>query len=149
MFYSFKNFTKYNGKYSSITNSVNSLQLITLSKHDVFPYNNKFFMKNVPTNIIIHTGKILINLNKQNQLNKIENRVLFCEPFKLFTTDKDNEITLTEEKYILTIPPKIFFSFYSYETAIFQLMFKSNNLIRNYTINRKKNIYISSIEHLK
>ena len=147
MFYICKNLKNSACKYSYVSNYTNSLQLITLSKHDIYPHFNNFLMKSVPTNIIVHSGKLLINLIKLDKLNK-ENKTLFCEPSSLCDSNKERDIILTNQKYILTIPPKIFFSFYSYEPATFQLMFKSDNTIQNYIINKNNTIIMSSIEHL-
>ncbi len=148
MFYLFKNLKNSSGKYSHLTNYVNTLQFITLPKHDIYPHYNNFLMKDVQTNIIVHSGKLLLNLNKFQKKNK-ENKALFCEPSILFKTEKEHDIILTNQKYILTIPPGILFSFYSYDTAIFQLMFKSNGESKNYIINKNYTYNLSFIEKLK
>ena len=61
MFYICNNFKNSYGKLSLITNHNNTLQLIKLSKHDIYPHFNNYLMKNSPTNILIHSGKLLVN----------------------------------------------------------------------------------------
>ncbi len=73
MFYLFKNLKNSSGKYSHLTNYVNTLQFITLPKHDIYPHYNNFLMKDVQTNIIVHSGKLLLNLNKfQKKIKRIK-----------------------------------------------------------------------------
>lgn len=134
--YSFKHIGRYfTCKY------INNIQILNLSKHDIYPHFEKEIMKNVPTNLIINSGKLMINMKKLNKNNKIlKQKTLFAENNILYETDKYNEIILTNKKYFLTITPSVFYSFYSYDNNTnFQLFYKSNDSIPYYTyqINNK------------
>ena len=134
------------GRISYFGNYVNSFQILQLAKHDIYPHHNKQLMKNVPTNIIINSGKLVVNMKN---IKKDTECTIFAEDDKLIQCEEDHDIILTDRKYVLTIAPGIFFNFYSYEKSDFQLFYKSDDSIKYYTFNNKNNYDISSIEYLK
>ena len=147
----FKNLKQKFSKFSYFGNYVNSFQILNLTKHDIYPHFEKKIMKNVPTNLIVHSGKLMINMKKFDKNNKIiKQKSLFAENNILCETEEDNVLILTNKKYILTIEPCVFYSFYSYDNITnFQLFYKSNNSIKYYTHQNNNNKYfISSIEYL-
>ena len=149
--YRYQNLTRSFGKLSHLGNYVNSLQLINLYKHDIYPHFNNKFMQKVSTNIIVHSGKLLIDMEKyDNKTNKFNFHTIFAENELLYETEKDHDIILTDQKYIITIYPGIYYSFYSYDNdTLFQLFYKSDDSIRYYTYQTNNKYSLSSIEYLK
>ena len=146
----FKNLKQKYNQLNYFGNYVNSFQIINLAKHDIYPHFQKEIMKKVTTNLIIHSGKLMINMKKIDKNNKIiKQKLLFAENDILYETDQFNDVILTNHKYILKISPKIFYSFYSYDNNTnFQLFYKSDDSIRYYTYEKNSKYYLSSIEYL-
>ena len=133
------------GRYSYYGNYVNSFQVINLAKHDIYPHYNQELKKNCPTNILVSSGKLLVNVHDAKNNNKIS---LYAEKNNLSKYGQDSELVLTNKPYVLTIAPSMFYSFYSYDhDTIFQMLFKSDNSIKYYTY-RKNKCTISKIEYL-
>lgn len=148
----FKNVKQTSGVYSYVGNYINSFQLIHMAKHDIYPSFQQEVMTKVPTNLIINSGKLIINMKKYNKSsNKLIQKSIFAESNILYKIEKDNDIILTNHKYIFIIEPNIFYSFYSYDNNTnFQLFFKSENSIKYYIYNNINNKYLfSTIEKLK
>ena len=143
--YRYQNLTRSFGKLSHLGNYVNSLQLINLYKHDIYPHFNNKFMQKVSTNIIVHSGKLLIDMEKyDNKTNKFKFHTIFAENELLYETEEDHDIILTDQKYIITIYPGIYYSFYSYDNdTLFQLFYKSDGIISEYSKDRKNNYRFS------
>jgi len=139
MLYRFKNLAQNFGNISYNGNNINSMQFINLKKHNIFPDFNNLFMKHNPSYLIVNSGKIVINMKKYDKKNKyMKNVTLFAEDNILYKQFYDKDIILTDKKYIITIFPHVYFSFYSYDNTNFQLYFKSNNRSEEYTnINNK------------
>jgi hypothetical protein len=67
-------------------------------------------MKNVPTNLIINSGRLMINMKKFDKNNKIlKQKSLFAENDILYETEEDHDLILANQKYVLTIAPSVFF----------------------------------------
>lgn len=133
------------GIFSYYGNYVNSFQVINLAKHDIYPHYNQELKKNCPTNILVSSGKLLVNVHDAKNNNKIS---LYAENHNLTKNIKDSEIVLTTKPYILTIAPSMLYSFYSYDhNTIFHMFFKSDDNIKYYTFIKNK-CYISNIEYL-
>lgn len=149
MMFRFQNLKQKFCRFSYFGNYVNSFQILNLAKHDIYPHFQKLIMKNFPTNLIVHSGKIIINMKKiDKRHNVLKQKTLFAENNILYETDKDNDLVLTNQKYVLTIAPGIFYSFYSYDNNTnFQLFYKSDDSIKYYTYNNNKYL-LSSIEYL-
>ena len=135
MMFRFQNLKQKFGRFSYFGNYVNSFQILNLAKHDIYPHFEKDIMKNVPSNLIINSGKLMINMKKFNKNNKIlKQKSLFAENDILYETEEDHDLIFTNQKYILTIAPSVFYSFYSYDNNTnFQLFYKSYDSIRYYT----------------
>ena len=135
MMFRFQNLKQKFGRFSYFGNYVNSFQILNLAKHDIYPHFEKEIMKNVPTNLIINSGRLMINMKKFDKNNKIlKQKSLFAENDILYETEEDHDLILTNQKYILTIAPSVFYSFYSYNNNTnFQLFYKSYDSIRYYT----------------
>lgn len=138
------------GRFSYFGNYTNSIQFLNLAKHDIYPNFENEIMKDYPTNLIINSGKLMINMKKYDKNKKNFNiKTLFAENNILFETQKDNDLVLTNQKYILTIEPSVFYSFYSYDNITnFQLFFKSDDSIKYYTYHNNNKYSLSSIEYL-
>lgn len=149
MIFRFQNLKQKFGRFSYFGNYVNSFQILNLAKHDIYPHFEKEIMKNVPSNLILHSGKLIINMKKYDKNKKTFNKKkIFAENNILYETYKDNDLILTNKKYVLTIAPGVFYSFYSYDNnTIFQLFYKSDDSIKYYTCNNNK-YSVSSIEYL-
>lgn len=133
------------GRYSFYGNYINSFQIIHLAKHDIYPQYNQYLRKNYPTNILVSSGKLLVNIHDSKKNNNIS---LYAENHNLTKNIKDSEIVLTTKPYILTVAPSMLYSFYSYDhNTIFQMFFKSDDNIKYYTFIKNK-CYISNIEYL-
>jgi hypothetical protein len=146
----FQNLKQKFGRFSYFGNYVNSFQILNLAKHDIYPHSEKEIMKNVPTNLIVNSGKIIINLKKFDKNSKLlKQKTLFAENDILYRTEQDHDLIITNQKYILTIAPSVFYSFYSYDNNTnFQLFYKSDDSIRYYTHQTNNNYSVSSIEYL-
>ena len=138
------------GRFSYFGNYVNSFQILNLAKHDIYPHFQKEIMKNVPTNLIVNSGKLMINMKKFDKNNKIlKQKSLFAENDILYDTEKKHDLILTNKKYVLTIAPYVFYSFYSYDdNTNFQLFYKSDDSIKYYTYHNNNKYSVSSIEYL-
>lgn len=64
MMFRFKNLKQQFCRFSYFGNYVNSFQILNLAKHDIYPHFEKEIMKNVPSNLIINSGKLMINMKK-------------------------------------------------------------------------------------
>lgn len=150
MLFRFQNLKQKFGRFSYFGNYVNSFQILNLEKHDIYPHSEKKIIKNVPTNLIINSGKLMINLKKIDKNNKfLKQKTLFAENDILYHTEQDLDVILTNQKYILTIAPSVFYSFYSYDNNTdFQLFYKSDDSIRYYTYQTNNKYSVSSIEYL-
>jgi len=116
--------------FSYSGNYVNSFQFLNLTKHDIYPHFEKEIMKNVPTNLIVHSGKLIINMKKFDKNNKsFKEKSIFAENDLLYETEEDHDLILTNQKYVFTIAPCVFYSFYSYDSTNFQLFYKSDDTI--------------------
>ena len=149
MMFRFQNLKQKFGRFSYFGNYVNSFQILNLTKHDIYPHFEKNIMKNVPSNLIINSGKLMINMKKYDKNKKTFNKkTLFAENNILYETEKDHDLILTNKKYVLTIAPSVFYSFYSYDNITnFQLFYKSDYSIKYYTC--YNNTYsVSNIEYL-
>lgn len=149
MFYTYQNLKQKFGQFYFFGDRINSIQFMNLAKHNLYPHLESKIMKNVSTNIIINSGKLMIDMKKLNENRKIVNqKILFAENNILYETDKNNDIVLTNKKYIITILPNIYYSFYSYDSNTnFNLFYMSNNNIKLYT--EHNNSYcITSYERL-
>jgi hypothetical protein len=146
----FQNLKQKFGRFSYFGNYVNSVQIINLAKHDIFPHFQKYIMKTGRTNLLINSGKLMVNMQKyDNNLKTFNQKTLFAENNILYETDKENDLVLTNKKYILTIAPNVFYSFYSYDdNTNFQLFYKSDDSIRYYTYETNNKYFMSSIEYL-
>lgn len=146
----FQNLKQKFGRFSYFGNYVNSFQILNLAKDDIYPHSEKEIMKNVPTNLIVNSGKIIINLKKFDKNSKLlKQRTLFAENDILYRTEQDRDLIITNQKYILTIAPNVFYSFYSYDNNTnFQLFYKSDDSIRYYTYQTNNKYSVSSIEYL-
>ena len=131
----YQNLKKNFGRFSYFGNYVNSFQIINLTKNDTYPNFEKEIMKNIPTNLIINSGKLMINMKKFDKNYKIlKKKSLFAENNILYKTKQDHDLIITNQKYIITIAPSVFYSFKSYENNTnFQLFYKSDDSIRYYT----------------
>lgn len=146
--YHFKNLKQNFACFSYFGNNVNSFQFLKLVKHDIYPHFQRQIMRNSQTNIIINSGKLIIDMKKYDKKNqKYQYESLFAEDDILLKTENDRDIILTNRKYILTIISGVYYSFYSYDYTDFQLFFKSNNSITYYTFQNNK-YSNSSIETL-
>ena len=150
MMFRFQNLKQKFGRFSYFGNYVNSFQILNLAKHDIYPHFEKESMKNVPTNLIINSGRLMINMKKFDKNNKIlKQKSLFAENDILYETEEDYDLILTNQKYVLTIAPSVFYSFYSYDNNTnFQLFYKSDDSIRYYTYQTNNNYSVSAIEYL-
>lgn len=150
MMFRFQNLKQKFGRFSYFGNYVNSFQILNLAKHDIYPHFEKEIMKNVPTNLIINSGRLMINMKKFDKNNKIlKQKSLFAENDILYETEEDYDLILTNQKYVLTIAPSVFYSFYSYDNNTnFQLFYKSDDSIRYYTYQTNNNYSVSAIEYL-
>ena len=132
-------FTNLSQKYNrlSISGHFKNLQLLNLVKHDIYPHFNNYIKNNKQTNILINSGKILINFKKEIKKESKSNftKTLFAEPTILcenynngsidytnneyinydYTNFYDSVNVLTNRSYILTVFPNVYFSFYSYD----------------------------------
>ena len=126
----FQNLKQKFGHYSYLGNYVNCFKILNLYKHDIYPHFEEQITKKVPSNLIIYEGKLMINMKKFHKNNKIlKQKSLFAENNILTETTEDHDLVLTNQKYVLTIAPNVFYSFYSYDNnTSFQLFYKSNNL---------------------
>ena len=149
MLFRFQNLKQKFHRFSYFGNYVNSFQILNLDKHDIYPHFNKQIMKNVPTNLIVNSGKLIINMNKYDKNKKTFNKkTLFAENHILYETKEESDLILTNQKYVLTIAPNVFYSFYSYHHITnFQLFYKSDDSIKYYTCHNNK-YSVSSIEYL-
>lgn len=138
------------GRFSYFGNYVNSFQIINLTKNDIYPNFEKEIMKNIPTNLIINSGKLMINMKKFDKNYKIfKKESLFAENNILYKTEQDRDLIITNQKYIITIAPSVFYSFKSCENNTnFQLFYKSDDSIRYYTYQKNNKYSLSSIEYL-
>ena len=140
-------FTNLSQKYNRLSVSgqyFTNLQLLNLAKHDIYPHFSNYIKTNKRTNILINSGKVLINFkkeikkeNRNSNVNEKTNnyiKTLFAEPNILCENNEDanNDYTnnvsinydytnfndtvnvLTNRSYILTVFPNVYFSFYSY-----------------------------------
>ena len=150
MMFRFQNLKQKFGKFSYFGNYINSFQIINLAKHDIYPDFQKEIMKTFQTNLIINSGKLMINMKKYDKNKKTFNKkTLFAENDILYETEEDHDLVLTNQKYVLTLAPNVFYSFYSYDdNTNFQLFYKSDDLIKYYTYERNNKYFISSIEYL-
>lgn len=150
MMFRFQNLKQKFGKFSYFGNYINSFQIINLAKHDIYPDFQKEIMKTFRTNLIINSGKLMINMKKYDKNKKTFNKkTLFAENDILYETEEDHDLVLTNQKYVLTLAPNVFYSFYSYDdNTNFQLFYKSDDLIKYYTYERNNKYFISSIEYL-
>ena len=138
------NLKQHINRFSYFGNYLNSMQIVNLPKYDNYPSYNNFIMRKECTNIIVHRGKLIINLFNINNNKK---KILYAEHDKLFNTDADNDLLLTNKKYLLTIAPVIFYSLNSYEDSVIQILFKSSHIINHYNIYKKK-INVTKTEYL-
>jgi hypothetical protein len=141
----FQNIKSTFGIFSYNANYINSFQIVNLAKHDIYPQYNQHLRKNCPTNILVSSGKLLVNIHDSKKNNKIS---LYAEKNNLTKCCQDSEFFLTNKPYILTIAPSMLYSFYSYNhDTIFQMFLKSDDNIKYYTFIKNK-CYISNIEYL-
>lgn len=128
------------GKISYIGNYFNSFEILNLAKYDIYPQYQKDIMKNVSSHVYIQSGKLMINMKKYiKNTDNFKCQSLFAENNILYKTEEDHDLILTNQKYILTISPNVFYSFYSYDdNTNFQLFYKSNESIKYYTFYDKK-----------
>ncbi len=156
MLFRYQNLKQKFGNFSYFGNFVNSFQILNLAKHEIYPHFNKELMKNVPSNLIINSGKIMINMRKYNKKEKTFNeKTLFAENDILYDRDNDCDLILTNQKYVLTIAQNVFYSFYSYDNNTnIQLFYRSNDSndsndsIQYYTSQPNNKYSVSSFEYL-
>lgn len=136
MMFRFQNLKQKFSKFSYFGNYVNSFQILNLTKHDIYPHFEKYIIKNVPSNLIINTGKLMINMKKYDKDKKtFIKKTLFAESDILYQTEEDHDLILTNKKYVLTIAPTTYYSFYSYDdNTNFQLFYKSDDSIKYHQI---------------
>jgi len=80
------------GQFSYFGNYVNSFQILYLTKHDIYPHFEKHIMKNVPSNLIIKSGKLMINMNNYNKIKKLLiKKILFPKNHILYETEEDHD----------------------------------------------------------
>lgn len=127
-------FTNLSQKYNrlSVSGHFKNLQLLNLVKDDIYPHFNNYIKNNKQTNILINSGKILINfkkeIKKESESKSNFTKTLFAEPTILcennnngyteyteYTNFYDSVNVLTNRSYILTVFPNVDFSFYSYD----------------------------------
>jgi uncharacterized FlgJ-related protein len=70
----FQNLKQKFGQFSYFGNNVNSFQILNLTKHDIYPHFEKEIMKNAPSNLIINSGKLMINMKKYDKNKKTYNK---------------------------------------------------------------------------
>ena len=138
------------GNFSHFGNYFNTFQEINLNKYSIYPHFEKELMKSVPTYLLIDKGKLVINMKKYNKKSKkFINKTIFGENNILYEMKNNNDIILTNQKYIITILPNTLFSFFAHENSKFKLFFTSNKSINYYTYDINNNNYnLSSIENL-
>jgi len=122
-------------------NNVNSFKILKLSKYDIYPCSKRDTMKSIPTNLIINSGKLIINMKKyNNELKMFNQKTLFGENNKLFDTDIYYDNLLANDKYILTIQPGVLYSFKSYEeNTIIQIFYKYGDYMDYYKYEKDDN----------
>ena len=148
--------SKYNN-YSCSLYPFNKLEILNIAKYDIHPKFNNYIKYEKPINILIDSGKVLINLKKEIKKSKSKStnnskfisKILFAKPNLLCESNVNANDILTKyksnyninneycnyndfvtvltnnNKYILTILPNIYFSFYSHENNT-SLMVMSN-----------------------
>lgn len=127
--FQFQNIKNIKNKLGKISygNFFNTIQILSLNKHEIYPNFSDNFMKNYKTHIIINSGKLIIDMKKFDKKTKnFKYQCLFAESDILYKTTNNNDIILTDKKYILTIKPCVFYSFYAYDNTNFQLFYKSD-----------------------
>lgn len=143
--YRFLNIKSQYGKFSYYSNYINSFHMINLGKYDSYPSLSEEFKKNVPTNILVSSGKLSVNIH---DIKTKKNIYLYAGKNNLIKNDKDGYIFLTNKPYVLTIAPSMLYSFYSCEyDTIFQMFFKSDDNIKYYTYTENQ-CKISNINYL-
>ena len=140
MFY-LQNFKHNTKKFACMCNNVNSFKILKLSKYDIYPCSKRDTMKSIPTNLIINSGKLIINMKKyNNELKMFNQKTLFGENNKLFDTDIYYDNLLANDKYILTIQPGVLYSFKSYEeNTIIQIFYKYGDYMDYYKYEKDDN----------
>jgi hypothetical protein len=141
-------YTNLISKYSNFSYSghpFNKIQILNIAQHDIYPRFNDYIKNDKPTNIIVSSGKVLINFKKEAGKGKyytyksndsMISNILFAEPnilceTKVSTNEFRNKSNyninneycnyndlvnvLTNKKYVITILPHVYFSFYSRE----------------------------------
>ena len=139
---------KHNTKqFACMCNDINSFKILKLPKNDIYPCSKRDTMKSIPTNLIINSGKLFINMKKyNNELKVFKQKTLLGENNKLFDTDIYYDNLLTNDKYILTIQPGVLYSFKSYEeNTMIQIFYKSCDYMDYYKYKKDDN-YINSAQ---
>ena len=142
----FKNVkVKYNEIFT-VNSFSNSNQIINLCKHQIYPkYHDNFIMRKELTHMYIHTGKVLLQMH--DYTHKL-NSTLFCEKNCLFQSlPNEPDLIITQNDYIITILPGIYYNLYAYDNTYVQFLFKSNGKIQQYKITDKKCKLIKNIYH--
>ena len=76
-------------KYSNFSYSghpFNKIQILNIAQNDIYPRFNDYIKNDKPTNIIVNSGKVLINFKKEVGKGKYDNmvsKILFAEPYIL------------------------------------------------------------------
>ena len=142
--YRIHNLKKKFNRLSYTGNLINTLQFFDLNKQEIYPHFNTYLMRREPTNIILHTGKLLINMkNDKNDKTK-----LIVEKDKTYEMEEDHDLLITENNHVISINPDIYFNFIAYEDSMFQLNFKSGNIIKYYTYHQNQKYIYSSSENI-
>lgn len=142
----FKNLKVKSNEIFSVNTYCNTNQIINLCKHQIYPkYHNNYIMRKELTHMYIHTGKVLLQMH--DYTHKL-NSTLFCEKNCLFQSlPNEHDLILTENDYVVTILPGIYYNLYAYDNTYLQFFFKSNGKTQQYKITNKKCQLIKNIYH--
>lgn len=98
-------FTNLSQKYNrlSVSGHFKNLQLLNLVKDDIYPHFNNYIKNNKQTNILINSGKILINfkkeIKKESESKSNFTKTLFAEPTILCEKNNINNNEYTNSGY--------------------------------------------------
>lgn len=88
----FQNLKQKLDRFSYFGNYVNSFQILNLTKHDIYPHFEKDIMKNVPSNLIINSGKLMINMKKYDKIKKLLIKKHYLQKMIYYTKQKKTMI---------------------------------------------------------
>jgi len=92
MMFRIQNLKQKFGRFSYFGNYVNSFQILNLTKHDIYPHFEKDIMKNVPSNLIINSGKLMINMKKYDKIKKLLIKKHYLQKMIYYTKQKKTMI---------------------------------------------------------